>query len=114
MIERKNVKKRMSQAVIHAGVVYLCGQIAKDSTKDITDQTQTMLEKVDELLESVGSSKERLLSATIYIKTMEDFSAMNAVWDDWIPNGHAPARTCVQAQLAREALLVEITATAAV
>lgn len=114
MIERKETKQRMSRAVIHNGTVYFCGQVAKDSTKDITHQTTTMLEKVDELLESVGSSREKLLSATIYVKTMDDFKAMNEVWDNWVPDGHAPARACVEASMAREELLVEISVVAAV
>lgn len=114
MITRKETKQRMSRAVIHNNTVYLCGQVAKDSTKDITEQTTTMLEKVDELLLSVGSSREQILSATIYIKTMDDFPAMNEVWDNWVPEGHAPARACVQASMAREELLVEISVIAAV
>jgi len=54
-----------------------------------------------------------MLSATIYIKDMADFKAMNAVWDDWVPEGHAPARACVQASMARPELLVEISVVAA-
>ena len=114
MIERKETKQRMSRAVIHNGTVYFCGQVAKDSTKGIKEQTETMLEKVDELLESVGSSREKMLSATIYLNTMDDFAQMNEVWDSWVPEGHAPARACVQAKMAREALLVEISVIAAV
>jgi enamine deaminase RidA (YjgF/YER057c/UK114 family) len=104
----------MSQVVLNNDTAYLCGQVAKDSSKDITHQTLTTLEKVDELLESVHSNRKKLLSATVYIKTMKDFDAMNAVWDKWIPNGYSPARTCVQACLAREELLVEITVIAQV
>lgn len=114
MIERKETKQRMSRAVIHNNTVYFCGQVAKDSTKGIKEQTETMLEKVDDLLASVGSSREKLLSATIYVKTMDDFAGMNEVWDAWVPEGHAPARACVQAAMAREELLVEISVIAAV
>lgn len=118
MIERKETKQRMSRAVIHNDTIYLCGQVAKDSTKDstkdITEQTATMLEKVDELLTKYGSDRESMLSATIYVKTMDDFAAMNAVWDSWVPEGHAPARACVEASMAREELLVEISVVAAV
>jgi len=114
MSERKETKQRMSRAVIHNGTVYFCGQVAKDSTQGIKHQTETMLEKVDELLASVGSCREKLLSATIYVKSMDDFAEMNAVWDNWVPEGHAPARACVQAQMAREELLVEISVVAAV
>jgi enamine deaminase RidA (YjgF/YER057c/UK114 family) len=71
-----------------------------------------MLDKVDQLLLDAGSDRQHLLSATIYIKDMQDFQAMNTVWDNWIPEGHAPARACVQASMARPELLVEISVVA--
>ncbi|MDO6561423.1 RidA family protein [Paraglaciecola chathamensis] len=112
-IERKETKQRMSRVVIHQGTVYLCGQVAADANKGIEEQTQTMLDKVDALLLSASSDREHMLSATIYIKDMADFAAMNAVWDAWVPQGHAPARACVQAAMARPELLVEISVVAA-
>jgi enamine deaminase RidA (YjgF/YER057c/UK114 family) len=54
-----------------------------------------------------------LLSATIYLKQMQDFAAMNAVWEAWLPAGAAPARTTAQANLASPELLIEITVLAA-
>ncbi|MCP3700931.1 RidA family protein [Aliivibrio sp. S3MY1] len=113
MIERQETKQRMSRIVKHNGTVYLCGQVCADATKGIAEQTQTMLDKVDLLLDQAGSSREHMLSATIYIKDMKDFAEMNAVWDAWVPEGHAPARACVEASMAREALLVEISVVAA-
>jgi enamine deaminase RidA (YjgF/YER057c/UK114 family) len=108
MIERLQTKPRMSRIVKHNGTIYLCGQVCADATKEIGEQTQTMLDKVDELL------IEAILSATIYVKSMsEHFAGMNAVWDAWIPEGYAPARACVEASMAREALLVEISVIAA-
>jgi enamine deaminase RidA (YjgF/YER057c/UK114 family) len=44
---------------------------------------------------------------------MDDFAAMNAVWDAWLPEGAAPARTTVQAALALPNLLFEVTVVAA-
>jgi len=49
-IERLETKQRMSRIVKHNGTIYLCGQVAADASKNITEQTQTMLAKVDELL----------------------------------------------------------------
>ncbi|PSU35736.1 RidA family protein [Photobacterium lutimaris] len=114
MIERQETGQRMSRIVKHNGTVYLCGQVCADATQGITEQTQTMLDKVETLLEQAGSDKEHMLSATIYIKDMKDFAEMNAVWDSWVPAGHAPARACVEASMARDALLVEISVVAAV
>ena len=69
-IERYETGARMSRAVVHNGTVYLCGQVAEDRSADITGQTETMLAKVDKLLESVGSRRDRILSATIYRETL--------------------------------------------
>jgi len=87
--------------------------VCADATKDITHQTQTMLDKVDSLLMQAGSDRKHMLSATIYLKTMDDFAKMNEVWDNWVPEGFAPARACVTADMARDALLVEISVVAA-
>lgn len=113
-IKRFETKARMSRAVVYNNTVYLCGQVAKDVSQGITEQTTTTLEKVEELLESVGSHKDKILSATIYIKDMKYFADMNAVWDNWVTPGMAPARACVQASMARDAVLVEISIVAAV
>jgi len=112
-ITRLETKPRMSRIVKHNGVIYLCGQVCKDASQGITEQTSSMLEKVDELLAQAGSDKEHILSATIYVKDMNDFSQMNEVWDAWVPAGFAPARACVEAAMARDVLLVEISVIAA-
>ncbi|CAM3892111.1 RidA family protein [Vreelandella rituensis] len=105
---------RMSRAVVHHDTIYLCGQVAEDRHADITGQTETMLAKVDALLEAVGSDRNHLLSATLYLKDMALFEAMNRVWDTWVPEGCAPARACVEARMASPELLVEISVVAAV
>lgn len=112
MIERLETGQRMSRIVKHNGTIYLCGQVCADATQGIKEQTQTMLDKVEALLDQAGSDKEHMLSATIYIKDMKDFAEMNDVWDNWVPQGHAPARACVEASMARDALLVEISVVA--
>ncbi len=113
MIERIETSRRMSRIVKHNGVIYLCGQVCEDANQDIVGQTESMLKKVDTLLTNAGSDRKNILSATIYIKDMKDFSRMNEVWDNWVPEGHAPARACVEASMARDTLLVEISVTAA-
>ena len=60
MIERQQTKQRMSRIVKHNGTIYLCGQVCADATKGITEQTQTMLDKVEELLLEAGSDKEHM------------------------------------------------------
>ena len=112
-IERQDTKQRMSRIVKHNGTIYLCGQVCADATKGISEQTQTMLDKVDALLLQAGSDREHMLSATVYVRDMKDFAGMNTVWDAWVPEGHAPARACVEARMARPELLVEISVVAA-
>ena len=113
MIERQDTKARMSRIVKHNGTIYLCGQVCDDATQDIEGQTLSTLAKVDALLEQAGSDRQHMLSATIYIKTMDDFAAMNEIWDSWVPEGFAPARACVEASMARDVLLFEISVVAA-
>lgn len=115
-IVRHDAQARMSRAVIHNGVAYLCGQVAGPEARDgdITAQTVSMLDRLDALLTEIGSDRERLLTATIYLKDGSDFAAMNEVWDAWVPEGHAPARTCVCAPMPADELKVEITVTAVI
>ncbi len=112
-ITRMETTDRMSKIVIHQDTVYLCGQVADNGDAPIGPQTENMLAKVEKLLGQAGSGKENILSATLYLRDMKDFAGMNAIWDKWIPEGHAPARACVEAKLARPDLLVEISVVAA-
>ncbi len=112
-ITRMETTDRMSKIVIHQDTVYLCGQVADNGDAPIGPQTENMLAKVEKLLGQAGSGKENILSATLYLRDMKDFAGMNAIWDKWIPEGHAPARACVEARLARPDLLVEVSVIAA-
>ena len=112
-IKRHQVKQRMSRAVVHNSTIYLCGQVAGDTTVGIKEQTATTLKKIEELLAAVGSDKTKMLSTTIYLKDMALFQEMNEVWDAWVPEGMPPARACVQASMAREDILVEMSVIAA-
>ncbi|CAI8836707.1 RutC family protein YoaB [Pseudomonas sp. IT-P253] len=111
-IERKHTKPRMSQIVIHGNTVFLAGQVG-EAQHNVAEQTRDALARVDALLLEAGSSRERLLQTTIWLADMADFDAMNAVWDAWVPKGHAPARACGEAKLADPRLLVEVIVCAA-
>ncbi|MEC9311432.1 MAG: RidA family protein, partial [Pseudomonadota bacterium] len=76
-------------------------------------QTQDCLDKIDALLAEAGSDNTRILQCVIWLADMADFEEMNGVWDAWVPEGHAPARACGEAKLARPDLLVELIVTAA-
>ncbi|MCZ4314121.1 RidA family protein [Comamonadaceae bacterium G21597-S1] len=113
-ITRTHTTARMSKIVRHGDLVYLCGQTSSGTDfTDMAGQAAETLRRVDALLEEAGTDKSRLLSALIHIRSMDDFTAMNAVWDAWLPPGAAPARTTVQAALASPQLLFEVTVVAA-
>lgn len=111
-IQRIDVGPRMSQAVVHGDTVYLAGQVAK-SPADVTGQTKVILSEIDRLLAAAGSSKEKILSATIYLADMKTFAQMNVAWDAWASAGNTPARATVEAKLAGPEYLVEIAVIAA-
>ena len=99
----------MSHAVIHNGVAYFCGQVARELVPDVQLQTETTLENIDKLLSLVETGRENILSATVYLKNIADFAAMNEIWDAWIPEGHAPARACVETRMAHDDIPVSYT-----
>ena len=115
-IERMEVGPRMSQAVVHAGVAYLAGQVAQRAPgASVAEQTTDILSRIDELLAAAGTDKSKLLTATIWITDMGAFAEMNAVWDAWIDPANPPARACVQSPaLAAPQFTVEIMVNAAV
>jgi len=113
-IARHNAGPRMSGAVVHGDTVYLAGQVARDGSTSVKAQTESVLKQIDDLLRAAGSSKSKLLSATIYLASMSTFDEMNAVWDAWVDPKNTPARATVEAKLANSKYLVEIMVTAAI
>lgn len=113
-IQRINVGKRLSDVAVYNGVAYLAGQIPEDPGLDMTGQTEQVLAVIDQLLESVGTNKSRILMAQIFIANMAEFDAMNKAWDAWVAQGNAPPRATVEARLANPNFKVEIVVTAAV
>ena len=111
-IKRLHPNTRMSQIVEHNETVYLAGQVG-ESGASVADQTRQALVEVERLLAEAGSSPEHILQAVIWLADMKDFEEMNAVWDAWVPAGHAPARACGEARLAEPGYLVEVIVTAA-
>lgn len=111
-IKRIDTGARMSQAVIHNGTVYLAGQVGEPGTS-VTEQTNSILGKIEALLAEAGSDKTKILQAVIWLADMADFAEMNAVWDAWVAPGHAPARACGEAKLATPDYTVEIIIVAA-
>lgn len=110
-IKRIESGQRMSQAVVANGTVWLAGQVAEPG-KSVTDQTKAILAQIETLLKKAGTDKTRIVSAQIWLADMADFSEMNAVWDAWVPRGHAPTRAAGESKLASPDYKVEIIVTA--
>jgi enamine deaminase RidA (YjgF/YER057c/UK114 family) len=103
----------MSQVVKHSGVtVYVSGQVADDAEGSIQEQTKQVLAKIETLLREAGTTKSHLLAVNVFLPSITDFDAMNAVYDAWIDPANPPARACIEARLADPDLRVEMTAVA--
>ena len=112
-ITRQGVGTLMSGAVIHNGTVYLQGLTPEDTSADIRGQTQQVLDRIDARLAEAGTDKSKLLWTQIWLKDITERDAMNEVWTSWIDADNPPVRACVQSELARPDLSIEIMVIAA-
>ena len=98
-----------SQAIRANGFLFLSGQVSLDPATQqlvpggIAQQTERVLENLKGVLEAAGSSLDRVVKTTVYLKDMNDFSAMNEVYARYFPND-PPARATVEvARLPKDA-----------
>lgn len=112
-ITRIDQNARRSRACVFGDLVFLAGQVADTKSADITQQTREALAKVDDMLAQAGTDKSHLLSVQVWLKTMDDFNAMNAVYDAWVVPGNASTRACGKVELADPAYRIEVIAIAA-
>ena len=89
-----------SHVVDAGGFLFITGMDPMDIEKgliimdDIDKATELILENMKRLLESVGSSMDKVVKVTIFMKDMADFQKLNAVYARYFPE-NPPARTCV-------------------
>jgi 2-iminobutanoate/2-iminopropanoate deaminase len=108
-----------SQAVVANGWAFLSGQIPLDPvtnqiiTGDIAAQTERVLENLKSVLEAAGSSLDRVVKTTVYLKDMGEFAKMNEVYGRYFA-GNAPARATVEAARLPRDVSVEIDCIASV
>lgn len=106
---------RYSQGIAAAGLVFTAGQGAHDPVTNqlpegIDAQTRRTLDNVEAILHAGGASLASALKITVYLADRQDYAAMNAAYDEYMPDALA-VRTTVQAGLGR-GMLVEIDAIA--
>lgn len=86
-----------SDVVIWNGVAYLAGVMPKNGTASLADQTRDVLQQIDALLEMAGTSKDMLLTATVWMNNVKhDAAGFNAVWSEWLAPGRRPVRACIE------------------
>ena len=99
-----------SQGMIVNNLFYSSGQIplrADGSLVDgtIEEQTHQVFANINAVLEAAGSSLNRVVKTTVYIKDMNQFGAINEIYGEYF-NTHKPARSCVEvARLPKDALI---------
>ena len=105
-----------SQGIRAGNLVFTAGQIALDPATGqvvapgIQEQTTRVLENLKAILEQAGSSLDRVVKATVFLKNFNDFAAMNSVYGAYLaPDGVTPpARTTVEVSRLPKDVLVEI------
>ena len=100
-----------SRAVIHNGLVFTVAT-APAKAPSLYDQTRDALAQLDATLAECGTSKSRILSATVYITDIKAKPEMNRAWDEWADRTNPPQRACIGAALEADDL-VEIVVIAA-
>ena len=110
-----------AQGVRVGNLIFTAGQIPIDPITQqivsggIAEQTTRVFENLKAILEEAGSSLDRVVKATVYLKDLGDFSAMNAIYATYLEiEGESPARTTVEvSRLPRNALIeIELVAEA--
>ena len=98
-IDYLGTDKSFSEATIHDGTVYLAPRVAANFPATAGEQTRQILAEIDACLERCGTSKRKLLSATIYCADARLFSEVDAIWDAWVPWHDPPALSQLVAKL---------------
>lgn len=107
-----------AQANIVGNLIFASGQLPVDPATGniveggIEEQTKQSLTNVKAVLEAAGSSMDKVVKTTCFIKNMDDFSKMNAVYSTFFTEGQYPSRSAVEvARLPKDALVeVEVIA----
>ena len=106
-----------SQAIRAAGLIFTSGQVAIDPATqqvvagDVAAQTDRVLKNLSAILQASGSSLEKALRCTVFLKNMGDFAAMNEVYGRYFTTA-PPARSTVEVARLPKDVLVEIDAVA--
>jgi 2-iminobutanoate/2-iminopropanoate deaminase len=102
----------LSQAVKVGNLVFVSGTTAYapdgSIAKDFAGQVRQVMDNIKAILETAGSSLDRAVKMNVILARTADFAALNEIYKTYFAEGNYPARTTIEAKLAREELLVEI------
>jgi len=113
-IKRYEIGPILSGATEWGGIVYLSGLAADDISQDVREQTRQTLANIDRVLTQAGTDKSKLLRVEVWLLNMDNYDAMNEVYQSWLDPENVPARACVESRLWDDAAQVEIMVTAAI
>lgn len=109
----ETVGDQFSRVVIHERTAYFAGLVTDKPDNSFEQQCVDVLDKLDGLLTTAGTTRRNLLSVTVYLKSFDDYECYRANWAAWIDLEALPARATVQADLRDPRLLIEVQAIAA-
>lgn len=91
-----------NQAIQHGNTLYVSGQIALESstgnliTSDIEAETHQVMRNLKAILEEAGADFEHVLKCSVFVSDMENYSRINAVYQQYFNDDTAPARELVE------------------
>lgn len=107
-ITRHDTNEVYSKVVEANGFVFTAGIVPADLSRDVKGQTEEVLKEIDRLLGLCGTTKDKVVSATIWLNDIRHREAMNEAWKAWTQGKNTPVRACVEAKLVDPRMLVEI------
>ncbi|MEG1547838.1 MAG: RidA family protein [Clostridia bacterium] len=102
-----------SQAIAHAGTLYISGQIPFDPktgalvSEDVVLQTKQCIENAKAIAQSAGATLNDVIKTTVFVRNMDEFGKINEIYGHYFTD-HKPARACVEVSRLPKDVKVEI------
>ncbi len=110
---KRHIPTRINHRVVEAGgILHFGGLIADDLDQDMEGQTEQICAKIDKLMAEVGSSKDRLVTAILYITDFNQKEGMNVAWLNWLDADDLPTRATIGVADLGKNVLIEVVVSA--
>ncbi|OGR25836.1 MAG: reactive intermediate/imine deaminase [Desulfobacterales bacterium RIFOXYA12_FULL_46_15] len=106
-------------AVVHGDLMFCSGQIPLDPEtmtivgETIEEQTRQVMKNIEAVLSEIGTTLNKIIKTTIFLKSMDDFLQMNQIYEACL-KGHKPARSTVEVARLPKDVRIEIECIAAI